>query len=59
VWATELVWTKRVEEKSFASAGDKTPIAQSVLIAIILYTTLHHINSSEQKRKRKNLTDLY
>jgi hypothetical protein len=23
----ELVWTQRLEEKSFASAGDRTPVA--------------------------------
>jgi hypothetical protein len=27
-WAPELVWTKRLEEKSFAPAGDRTPIAR-------------------------------
>jgi hypothetical protein len=28
-WATEPVWTQRLEEKSFASASDRTPIARS------------------------------
>jgi hypothetical protein len=28
-WAPEPVWTQRLEEKSFAPAGDRTPIAQS------------------------------
>jgi hypothetical protein len=28
-WAPELVWTQRLEEKSFASAGDRTSIARS------------------------------
>jgi hypothetical protein len=28
-WASELVWTQRLEEKSFAPAGDRTPIVQS------------------------------
>jgi hypothetical protein len=28
-WAPELVWTQRIEEKSFAPAGDRTPIARS------------------------------
>jgi hypothetical protein len=27
-WAPEPVWTQRLEEKSFASAGDRTPIAR-------------------------------
>jgi hypothetical protein len=30
-WASELVWTQRLEEKSFASARDRTPVIQSVL----------------------------
>jgi hypothetical protein len=30
-WAPEPVWTQRLEEKSFAPAGDRTPIAQSVV----------------------------
>jgi hypothetical protein len=29
-WASELVWTQRIEEKSVASTGDRTPVAQSV-----------------------------
>jgi hypothetical protein len=28
-WTPEPVWTQRIEEKSFASAGDRTPIARS------------------------------
>jgi hypothetical protein len=28
-WASEPVWTERIEEKSFAPAGDRTPIARS------------------------------
>jgi hypothetical protein len=34
-WAPELVWTQRLEEKSFASAKDPTPVVQSV---VRLYT---------------------
>jgi hypothetical protein len=30
-WAPEPVWTQRLEEKSFAPAGDRTPIAQTVV----------------------------
>jgi hypothetical protein len=29
-WAPELVWTRWLEEKFFASAGDRTPVIQSV-----------------------------
>jgi hypothetical protein len=28
-WAPEPVWAQRIEEKSFAPAGDRTPIARS------------------------------
>jgi hypothetical protein len=30
-WASELIWTQRLEEKYFASAGDRTPVVQSVV----------------------------
>jgi hypothetical protein len=29
-WAPEPVWTQRLEEKSSASVGDRTPVVQSV-----------------------------
>jgi hypothetical protein len=28
-WAPEPVWTQRLEEKSFATAGDRTPVSRS------------------------------
>jgi hypothetical protein len=28
-WAPEPVWTQKLEEKSFAPAGNRTPIARS------------------------------
>jgi hypothetical protein len=30
-WASELVWIERLEKQSFASAGDRTPVIQSVV----------------------------
>jgi hypothetical protein len=30
-WAREPVWTQRLEEKSFAPAGDRTPVVQPVV----------------------------
>jgi hypothetical protein len=30
-WASELVWSQRLEEKSFASTGERTSVVQSVL----------------------------
>jgi hypothetical protein len=29
-WAPEPVWTQRIEEISFAYAGDVTPVVQSI-----------------------------
>jgi hypothetical protein len=30
-WAPEPVWTQRLEAKSSASVGDRTPVVQSVV----------------------------
>jgi hypothetical protein len=30
-WASELVWTQRLEKRSFASAEDRTPGVQSLV----------------------------
>jgi hypothetical protein len=30
-WASELVWTQRIEENSFVSAGVQIPVVQSVI----------------------------
>jgi hypothetical protein len=30
-WASKLFWTKRLKEKLFASAGDRTPVVQNVV----------------------------
>jgi hypothetical protein len=30
-WALGLVWTQRLDEKSFASASDPTPVVQAVV----------------------------
>jgi hypothetical protein len=30
-WAPEPVWTQRLQEKSFAPAGDRTPVVQPVV----------------------------
>jgi hypothetical protein len=30
-WTPEPVWTQRLEEKSSASVGDRTPVVQSVV----------------------------
>jgi hypothetical protein len=43
-WASEPVWTQRLEEKSFASVGDRTPVVQSVV--------RHYISDAENPRLR-------
>jgi hypothetical protein len=30
-WASELVWTQRLEEISYTSAGDRSPVFQPVV----------------------------
>jgi hypothetical protein len=30
-WASKLVWTQRLEENPFASAGNRTPVVPSVV----------------------------
>jgi hypothetical protein len=30
-WASDLVWTQRLEENSFPSVGDRTPVVQSIV----------------------------
>jgi hypothetical protein len=30
-WASELVWTQRLEENYFAFAGDRIPVVQSIV----------------------------
>jgi hypothetical protein len=37
-WAPEPVWTQRLEEKSSAPAGDRTPIARFVQPVVRHYT---------------------
>jgi hypothetical protein len=36
-WAPEPVWTQRLEEKSFAPAGDRTPSADPPVRSQTLY----------------------
>jgi hypothetical protein len=45
--ASELVWTKRLEEKYFVSAGDRTPTVQYVVRHCTDLTTTAHIAHSE------------
>jgi hypothetical protein len=45
-WAPEPVWTQRLEKKSFASAGDRVPVVQSVARHYIDWATPAPIVSS-------------
>jgi hypothetical protein len=38
-WDTQPVWTQRLEEKSSASVGDRTPVVQSVVSHCLSQTT--------------------
>jgi hypothetical protein len=41
-WAPEPVWTQRLEEKSSASVGDRTPAVQSVVRHFTDWVTTAH-----------------
>jgi hypothetical protein len=41
-WASELVWKQKLEEKSFASTGDQTPVVQSVVRHYTVWATSAH-----------------
>jgi hypothetical protein len=41
-WAPEPVWTQRLEEKSFAPAGNRTPIARSQTLYCLSYPSSSH-----------------
>jgi hypothetical protein len=43
-WGSELIWTQRLEENSFVSAGDRTPAAQSVV-------TLYRLSYPSSQRR--------
>jgi hypothetical protein len=43
-WAPEPVWTQRLEEKSSASVGDRTPVVQSVVSYCTDWATAAHSN---------------
>jgi hypothetical protein len=51
-WAPEQVWMQRVEEKSSASIGDRTPAIQSIVRHCTDWTTLVPLNTVI---KRKSL----
>jgi hypothetical protein len=53
-WTQELVQTQRLEEKSFAPAGDLTPVAQSVVRHYTNWTTPAPNNNN--KNNNMNIT---
>jgi hypothetical protein len=49
-WASELVWTQRLEKKFFASAGNRTSIAQSSsLLSDTILTELRQLLINDNK----------
>jgi hypothetical protein len=55
-WASEMVSTQRLEEKSFASAGNRTPFAQSVVSDYTDWATPAPIQRQQfYKRRRLDL----
>jgi hypothetical protein len=46
-WAPEPVWTQRLEEKSSAPVGDRTPIVQPVVRHYTAWATAAHNNFSK------------
>jgi hypothetical protein len=60
-WASGLAWTQRLEEKSFASAGDRTTAVHSVTLTElpqlhVFSKTLRLINVVENKAMLKNFS---
>jgi hypothetical protein len=62
-WASEMVWTQRLEEKSFASVGDRIPVVQSEVRLCIHWATpypqskivpLRHIGAKEERTCSSN-----
>jgi hypothetical protein len=45
-WAPETVWTQRLEEKSSASVGDRTPVADCVVRAVNIASYKHKFVSN-------------
>jgi hypothetical protein len=45
-WAPEPVWKQRLEEKSFVSVGDRTPVVQSVVRRYTEWATRLHLGTS-------------
>jgi hypothetical protein len=52
-WASELVWTRKLEESSSASVGDWTPVAQSVVRHSTDWATSAPFLVSVRKLKRE------
>jgi hypothetical protein len=47
-WAPEPVWTQRLEEKSVAPAGDRTPIASMLVGKSFLTPNVHRMITSQE-----------
>jgi hypothetical protein len=58
-WAPEPVWTQRLEEKSSASVGDRTPIVQSVVRHYTDWATWSDVYQISSLNKDKETLLLY
>jgi hypothetical protein len=53
-WASEPVWTQRLEEKSSASVGDRTPVVQPVVDQYTDWATAAPYNSNSSSSSFNN-----
>jgi hypothetical protein len=57
-WASELVRTQRLEEKSFASAGDRIPEVQFLVRQCTVLATLPPFSDHVSHRISTNMKDI-
>jgi hypothetical protein len=55
-WAPELVWTQRIEEKSSASVGDRTPVVQSVVTHYTDWATAAPVRTLYNNKNKNSIT---
>jgi hypothetical protein len=58
-WASELIWTQRLEEKFFAFVGDRTLVVQSVVRHITDCVTPAHRDNGKCNIKVRGKLQVY